>query len=97
MAYILVTEPMLKRIARNLNPCRWCGEGAQFRVNHRDYEFAQRVAVMCPCRVEWMVWPDPVLIDNRETYWDMLRTALIGLLKYWNARHDGPGFLAGLA
>lgn len=58
----------------------------------------ERVRVACTvCNVEFTYWPDPVHMDTPEIYWAGLFSALKRLADFWNERHDGPGFMVGLA
>lgn len=99
MAYAFPAKMMYGRFESRLNPCRWCGGKAEFQREQFDYGFQESVRVTC-LRNDEPIYTDPIYRDmttDTAEYFGRIFSALFGLVNNWNARNDGPGFIAGLA
>lgn len=98
MDYRLKFEPMIRRVAAKLNPCRWCGGRADVRRITMDWGYEDTLWVGCQMNHEPVHLMGCLFHDgDLPRYYKRLLDTLGTLVELWNERHDGPGFMAGLA
>lgn len=100
MASALPFRDLRLRFEARLNPCRDCGEAAGIERNQSDWAWEERFRATCPAVHDPIYLGGAVyrqVTDGAEAYLRQLLAALDLLVELWNDRHDGPGFIAGLA
>lgn len=98
MAYAFPEKLLYARWERMLNPCRWCGEPARLERNNSNWSMETQLRATCEAVHDPVYLGSGVeTIVDMARYYDRLFQAVQHLAGIWNERHDGPGFIAGLA
>lgn len=99
MARVIHSKLIYQRFESRLNPCRWCGERAEFQRERSNFNWREDVRVCCP-QVEEPIYAEPVdgnLMMDAAKYYDHIFHMLLAMVDLWNDRNDAPGFIVGLA